>query len=382
MSCYNKKACTCNFNIKTYGVCDATKIKFNGSDRTALNWSEISVPEMLSVPIQKPDIENIDQVYVSTELTSAKLIKTPFAYNQYLILATPEQIALVTGILPDLTAVTATITPITDAVNALLLLLAGVVDQSLITGLTTVNNQILTASTDLTTAITNLTTTLALPNVTLSAICAAITAVSEALALLQSLLTQLTAVLTSILTTGGLDPIINAAIITAINLLINTTIGLATTAITTALDSILSIISICDKTIVIVTKPNAEGTCLSGRKIIIEGTLKQKVVYTANVTTQSVHSANFNVPFSAFIIPYANFENSEYTTDVPVLIDGVVTTVNGFTFNSTEEFIPNLCEEFSIDVCIEDIFAYAIDVRTIFKNITLFLKATSVKTCP
>lgn len=382
MPCYKKKACACNFNIKTYGLCDATKIKFNGSDRTVLNWSEISVPEMLTVPIQKPDIENIDQVYVSTELTSAKLIKTPFAYNQYDILATPAQITSVTEILATLTAVTAPVTAVTTAVTALLLTLDTVIDQSFITPLTTLNTQILAASTTLTTSIASLTAALALPNVTLSVICAAITVVSETLALLQSLLTQLIVQLTNILTNAGLDPVVDATIITAINLLLNTTIGVATAAITNAITAILGIISICDNTIVIVIKPNAEGTCLSGRKIIVGGTLIQKIVYTANVTTQSVHSAHFNVPFSAFIIPYAKFENSEYTENVPVLINGVPTTVNGFPFNSTEEFIPNLCEEFSVDVCIEDIFAYTIDVRTIFKNITLFLKATPVKVCP
>ena len=39
--------------------------------------------------------------------------------------------------------------------------------------------------------------------------------------------------------------------------------------------------------------PNAERTNLTGRKLIIEGLLKQKVIYTADDDKQSLHSANF-----------------------------------------------------------------------------------------
>ena len=48
--------------------------------------------------------------------------------------------------------------------------------------------------------------------------------------------------------------------------------------------------------------PNAECTNLTGRKLIIEGFLKQKVIYTAADDEQSLHSANFEIPFSTFII--------------------------------------------------------------------------------
>lgn len=44
---------------------------------------------------------------------------------------------------------------------------------------------------------------------------------------------------------------------------------------------------------------NEEGTLLSGRKLIAEGVLRQKAVYTALVPTQSVHSIHNEVPFTA-----------------------------------------------------------------------------------
>ena len=47
---------------------------------------------------------------------------------------------------------------------------------------------------------------------------------------------------------------------------------------------------------------NKEGTLLTGRKLVIEGILRQKIVYTADVPSQSVHSVHFDIPFSAFVI--------------------------------------------------------------------------------
>ncbi|WP_169525190.1 DUF3794 domain-containing protein [Pseudalkalibacillus hwajinpoensis] len=91
------------------------------------------------------------------------------------------------------------------------------------------------------------------------------------------------------------------------------------------------------------TEENAEGTKLTGWKLVIEGVVKQKVVYTAWNAVQSVHSAHFTVPFSAFII-----------------LPG----------DTTEE------DRFCVETCVEDVFVKAINDREIFKNVTLFLKAT------
>lgn len=90
---------------------------------------------------------------------------------------------------------------------------------------------------------------------------------------------------------------------------------------------------------------NAEGIRTTGRKLVIEGILHQKVIYTADVDDQSVHSAHFDIPFSAFII-------------LPT------TTL--------------LSERFTIESCIEDIFACIISKRKIFKNVTIFLKAKPI----
>ncbi len=92
-----------------------------------------------------------------------------------------------------------------------------------------------------------------------------------------------------------------------------------------------------------ITIRNQEGLFTTGRKLVIEGLLRQKVVYVAALPEQSVHSAHFDVPFSAFII----LENNEPLT-----------------------------RKYTIEACIEDIFITQITARQIFKNVTLFLKAT------
>jgi hypothetical protein len=92
----------------------------------------------------------------------------------------------------------------------------------------------------------------------------------------------------------------------------------------------------------VATDQNLEGTKLTGFKLIVEGILKQKIVYTADVPQQSVHSAHFDVPFSAFIILPAG------------------TTLE---------------DEFCIKVCVEDVFVKVFNSRDIFKNVTLFLQA-------
>lgn len=84
--------------------------------------------------------------------------------------------------------------------------------------------------------------------------------------------------------------------------------------------------------------PNQEGTLLSGFKLVVEGLLTQKIIYTADEPTQSVHSADFSIPFSAFIV-----------------VAGPATTV------------------YCVDVCVEDVFVKVLSARKIFKNTTLLL---------
>lgn len=47
---------------------------------------------------------------------------------------------------------------------------------------------------------------------------------------------------------------------------------------------------------------NGECTHITGKKLVIEGLLKQNIIYTALVDEQSVHSVNYITPFSTFII--------------------------------------------------------------------------------
>lgn len=90
---------------------------------------------------------------------------------------------------------------------------------------------------------------------------------------------------------------------------------------------------------------NSECTNLTGRKLIIEGLLKQKVIYTALVDEQSIHSASFVIPFSTFII---------IEKDTP------------------------LSQKFRITPYIEDIFASRLSERSVFKNTTIFIKASKI----
>jgi hypothetical protein len=90
---------------------------------------------------------------------------------------------------------------------------------------------------------------------------------------------------------------------------------------------------------------NAECTNLTGRKLIIEGLIKQKIVYTALEPSQSLHSASFCIPFSVFII---------IAKDTPL----------------------NQC--FKLNSYIEDVFVCQLSERSVFKNTTIFIKATSI----
>jgi hypothetical protein len=216
-SCNNEKlpSCNCDFSVNVVGNCDLNSITFttlaNPNYKKDYNWTEISIPELLKVPVQKPDIENIDKVQITAEILCTKLIETPRFLQ-----------------------IDATTTP-----NIY--------------------------STD----------------------------------------------------TNGFQ------------------IPLA----------------------------NAEGTFLTGRKLLVEGILKQKIVYTAEVATQSVHSAHFDVPFSAYIIVYPKFSN---TVGTRVVVDTALVDVD---------------QEFCVQACIEDVYVEALDPRTIFKNVTLFLRAKPLYVC-
>lgn len=405
----------CEFNVKTVGTCDVSRIVINGSDRTNLNWTEISAPEILTIPELKPDIEALDQVYANIVLNNTKLIETPFAYKKYVLFSFYTLVnglpAIIPGLVSTLTAaVTALVTPaldttLTDALDVLeaaLLPLSGITGvpalitlvqgyQTAVTGLV---NNINTAIAAVSTAADNLLIAIATVPFSPELICAAIQALLDTLAALTTLVNSIIGILTGMLNSLTAaaaaigNPLVTAAVTTATGILttlINTTLPPLITAVTNAINAIITALAPvdCSQSCAFELIPNTEGTCLSGRKLIVEGVLKQKIVYTAEVDAQSVHSAHFEVPFIAFIIPYAKFEGLVYRQGIEVYDPetGGSKLINGYICGIGQDITVDLCEEFVIEKCIEDIYVYALDVRRIFKNVTIFLKAKPIASC-
>ena len=103
--------------------------------------------------------------------------------------------------------------------------------------------------------------------------------------------------------------------------------------------------------------PNLEGKISTGRKLIIEGELCQRVDYTALNEVQSMHSAHFYVPFSAYIVVPKEIEFADKTS------------------------VDSLDLDYQVDACIEDLTIKMLDERTILKQVTLLLYATPNQSC-
>lgn len=84
---------------------------------------------------------------------------------------------------------------------------------------------------------------------------------------------------------------------------------------------------------------------LTGKKLIIEGILKQKIIYTAAITDKNLYSDYFLIPFSTFIMLPHN---------TPVT------------------------QKFKIDVLIENGLISRVSERSIFGNTYLFIKANPI----
>lgn len=132
------------------------------------------------------------------------------------------------------------------------------------------------------------------------------------------------------------------------------------------INSIITSVSIIRKLVIVtprtyddtgitpVPQPNLEGKLLSGRKLIIEGQLCQQIEYTALEDSQPVHSVEFFVPFSSFIVvPYE------------------VTLTN----QSGTVTVDSLNVDFDVNACVEDVRACLLDSRRILKQVTLLLSA-------
>ena len=359
----------CNFNIKTFGICDVSKFNIDGSDRTQLNWKQISVPEVFQIPELKPDIEHLDQVFVKVNLTSVRLVETPFSYTDTCRLATDFEIASALALVNAADIDPALLTAITTAVDAIVAI-PGLPAIPQVAALQAASTAVTTAATSLATAVTNAVAALAEPDLCVLDVVEILRTVESALATLQTALTNLLTAATALVTATTAIPVVGPAVAAAVATL-TTAVNAVLTIVNTTLQDIEDLIAeLLEDAFYFTLNENAEGEILTGRKLVVEGVLQQKVVYTADVATQTVHSAHFEFPFVAFIIPYASYEGLTYDP-----------TIDGFYFNPEEPIVPNLCENFSVEACIEDIFVYALDERTVFKNITLFLYARPSGNC-
>ncbi|CEH36162.1 SPOCS domain-containing protein [Romboutsia lituseburensis] len=413
MDCNKNVKCGCDFNIKTVGTCDVSRITINGSNRSDLNWTEISVPEILSIPDLKPDIEEIDQVYANVILDNIKLIETPFAYKSYVLFSFYNAANDLTGTLTDLIIdLTGTVGDVTDILsNDLTTLLTDLLDalnlipikppglaalitvvQQAITTIANLVDSIDQALAAVVTAANNLLAAILTVPFSAELICQAVKTLTDTLTTLSTLINSIVGIINGLLNAisaaaagiPGLGTLISD-LITAVNNLITALLTPAIAAVNAAITAILNALLPvnCDQSSAFEIIPNAEGTCLSGRKLIIEGILKQKVVYTAEVDIQSVHSAHYEVPFIAFIIPYAKFEGLEYEEGIQVYDPetGGPKLINGYIYSEVNGINVDLCEEFNVEKCIEDIYVYPLDLRRIFKNVTIFLKAKPSTAC-
>ncbi|MCR4437165.1 MAG: DUF3794 domain-containing protein [Clostridiales bacterium] len=91
------------------------------------------------------------------------------------------------------------------------------------------------------------------------------------------------------------------------------------------------------------------GLVLTGAKLVVEGVVKQKITYVSAAPDQAVHAAEFDLPFSTFMV-------------LPTL---------------TVPITPGIVNQINVEPFIEDVYVNLENPRTILKNVTLFLNATS-----
>lgn len=381
ISCNKSGRQGCNANLKRFGSYNLSRIKLDGADRTQLNWNELSIPEIVSVPEQKPDIEQLDQVYVDAEIKCAKLIETPYSYKTYERLATPLEL---TTAVSAINLAVVDITPIIDAVDAILAIpLLPAIPQ--VTALQTALTAVTATATALTDTITNALDLLAGDCVSASLVVTLLNEVNAAVQTLQTALNALIAAANALAAAVVSIPVVGPAVAAAVTALLEA-VDIVVQTLFSAVDAILGAVTLVGTTTYFSLVPNEEGTCLTGRKLIIEGVLRQKVVYTGLVESQSVHSTHNEIPFTAYIIPYAKFDGLAYEENITVIDSSAAEpcqtmTINGFAYDPANPPVVDTCEEFCVSSYVEDIFAYAIDKRTIFKNVTLFLLAKPETVC-
>ena len=69
--------CSNNYNYDVIGLCDISKIGTKGEVANNSTWTQITIPEILTVPKNKPNIESIDKIYINVRIESTRIIATP-----------------------------------------------------------------------------------------------------------------------------------------------------------------------------------------------------------------------------------------------------------------------------------------------------------------
>lgn len=98
----------------------------------------------------------------------------------------------------------------------------------------------------------------------------------------------------------------------------------------------------------------------TGLKVVVEGTIREKIIYTALFPEQPVHSASFDIPFCTYI-------------DIPLVIP---------TGTTVEQLLATLGLSLAdvlagpVNVLIEDVEVTLLDPRTIDKCVILFIYTT------
>ncbi|CEN24576.1 hypothetical protein [Paraclostridium sordellii] len=124
---------------------------------------------------------------------------------------------------------------------------------------------------------------------------------------------------------------------------------------------------------------NAEGSCLSGRELIVSGTINQRIMYTLDSPSSPMHYVKLNYPFTTYIIVYPKFKNVPNILRDVVVIDPKdptkTLTIKGYVFANGSEIEVDLCEEFCVNAYVDYTFVELLDSKNIYNSISVFISA-------
>ena len=76
-----KCKCSIGNNYEVIGLCDISKFAKSGKIATNKPWTQITIPEILTIPRNKPNIESIDKIYINVLIEKTRIISTPKTAN-------------------------------------------------------------------------------------------------------------------------------------------------------------------------------------------------------------------------------------------------------------------------------------------------------------